>query len=351
VTNDPNSSDDPEVAWTGSEFGVTWADNRSTVQKLYFARISDVGEKLTSDILLTPDGEGIWAPAMQWTGSLFAIAYQDFRHGTSEIYLALVSETGTMFGSESRITDEVALSRYPALAWTGSEFGVVWADRRTGLEEIWFVRVSDAGVKIGSEAQVSETTAGSSVGPHATWTGSQFALIWADSRGGTADGAYLALLDADGTKLTSDLQVTEAGAEVQKPKIFWTGSELTLSWTDSRGGPYEIYHARIAPDGTKLTSDIRITDVSGLAYDNAPAWSGSEWGLFWTDERSGLAQIYFTTIDGDGVKTGSDVRVDVSTGQAYYPGATWTGSAFGAAWQDDGTGGDEILFGLVHACP
>src|SRR3972149_2205529 len=71
------------------------------------------------------------------------------------------------------------------------------------------------------------------------------------------------------------------------PSLAWTSSEYGLSWHDNRGGNYEIYFARIAATGTKIGADLRITNdpnYSGLPF---LVWTGLEYGVIWVETRDG----------------------------------------------------------------
>jgi len=45
----------PSLSWTGSEFGVSWYDDRDGNEEIYFARVSSAGAKIGSDLRVTND--------------------------------------------------------------------------------------------------------------------------------------------------------------------------------------------------------------------------------------------------------------------------------------------------------
>ena len=179
----------------------------------------------------------------------------------------------TIMLDDVRITSDGIGSYSPALVWTGSEYGVSLKHGGGEDAEIYFVRISEAGSKTGT-----------------------------------------------------DVRITNHGGRSYYPSLVWTGSEYGVSWCDDRDGNYEIYFTRISDDGSKIGSDVRVTNDGGRSYYPSLVWTGSEYGVSWCDDRDGNYEIYFTRISDDGSKIGSDVRVTNDGGRSYYPSLVWTGS-------------------------
>jgi hypothetical protein len=83
---------------------------------------------------------------------------------------------GTKIGSDVRVTVHPTGSFYPAMAWTGSEYGLRFFDGRDYMDEIQSRRVSATGTVLASPVRVSNA-GGMSSGPD---------LVWALSTYGTA---------------------------------------------------------------------------------------------------------------------------------------------------------------------
>ena len=82
--------------------------------------------------------------------------------------------------------------------------------------------------------------------------------------------------------------------------MVWTGSEFGVSWYDNRDGNYMIYFARIGADGAKIGSDVRVTYDSPECRSPSLTWTGSEFGVSWTDikdDGDGLCDEFEGTMD------------------------------------------------------
>jgi len=183
-------------------------------------------------------------------------------------------------------------------------------------------------IKIGTDVRVShgEDLSTDSV---MVWTGSGFGLSWQDRRDGNF-GIYFAFLSADGETVVPEFRVTQAVNDAVYPSMAWTGSEFGVSWQDNRAGtypyfiPYLIYFTRVSVDGDTVGPELRIT----FAYDESDyypslAWSGSEFGLGWTDAPlvgGGGYSLIFTRLSAEGAGIGG------------YTHFAWDGSIFGSPW-------------------
>jgi len=347
VTSAPNNSLSSSLSWTGSEFGVSWHDSRDGNSEIYFARISSAGSKLGSDLRVTSDASYSLYPSLSWTGFEFGVSWRDYRDGNWEIYIARVSSSGAKLGSDLRVTSDAHWSEYPSLAWTGSEFGMSWDDDRDGNYEIYFVRVSSSGAKIGPDLRVTGNASWSDY-PSLAWTGSEFGVSWEDNRDGNME-IYFALISASGVKQGSDVRITSNAGDSGNPSLAWTGTEYGVSWEDNRDGNMEIYFALISADGAKQGDDIRITGDSGDSRSPSLAWTGSEFGVSWIDSRDGNSDIYFAYVSSTGNKIGSDLRVTSNASLSMYPSLAWTGSEFGVSWEDSRDADYEIYFARIRA--
>jgi len=241
--NDYTSSGNyPHMAWSGSQFAIVWSDTRNPgtgyVDDIYMALLDAAGAKIGGDIQISESTGDPNLPSVTWTGSEWGLAWHDDRDGQNEIYFARVSDTGTKVGSDVRITSETGSSSSPSLAWTGSEFGVAWGDHRDGYWQIYFARISAAGAKVGTDMRITSTTTDASE-VDMLWAGSFFTLAWQDMRHANME-IYATRLAADGTELDTQTRITNAVGVSHYVDTTWTGSELGLVWGDLRTSPTSV---------------------------------------------------------------------------------------------------------------
>jgi hypothetical protein len=214
--------------------------------------------------------------------------------------------------------------------WTGRDYGVVWHGPADDLNnEIYFSRLDRLGNKIVPDTRVTNDPVGD-IHPTIAWTGQEYGVTWERD-----DQIYFVRLDRDGVVLDSELNVTFGG---RGPVIAWTGSEYGIAWHDNRDGNMEIYFARLDATGSKIGGDHRVTNAPGASDYSSIQWTGEEYGLFWGDNRHpGTVEVYFARLDSAGNKIGDDLRVTNRpvASVANRNSLVWTGTVYGAVWDDD----------------
>ena len=341
------------IVWTGRDFGMVWSDPRDGDSELYFTRINPDEPGTATNVRVT-DSIGLSTnPSLVWTGSVYGLTWNDDRDGNFEIYFARLDGDGNIIGSAVRVTDDPDSSAGPSIVWTGTEFGVVWSDYRDGGSsdsEIYFARLDRFGRKLGVDMRV--TTAGlRSSTPSLVWTGEEYGAAWNDQRDGNWE-VYFTRFDSDGNRPPGyrDLRLTMTDEGSYSPSLVWTGSEFGVAWHDQFVGNYQVYFARIYPDGTRGSDNIRVTDTRvhyGASYSSL-VWNGSGYALSWMDTRDHRYQeLYFAFINAEGRLLGSDLRVTMSGYGVSQPALAWSGAEYGIVWldaRDVGYGTYEVYF-------
>jgi hypothetical protein len=176
--------------------------------------------------------------------------------------------------------------------------------------------------------------------PKLVWVGDSYVLCWKQER--TIDQSTLAdlmctRLDRDGNQLQAPALVSTNGEPVSM-SLTWTGSDLVLSYAANPTGDYEIYVLRMTADFVS-TPATRMTAVPGTGWGTSNAWSGSEIGIaFYEDRNAGDPSIYFARLANDGTNRG-EVMLTASGFRAFGTSTIWTGNEYVVGWRDIRDGG------------
>lgn len=331
-----------------SEYAITWVDERSGDLEIYFTRVLLTGEKPAPDVRLT-HAPGISSrPRPVYNGSGYGIVWMDSRNGRHDIYLGLCEPDGSNF-EETRITDGSSMSMYPWMVFTGSRYFLAWEDDRDGDGEIYIARADEEGSKIGIDTRVTGAS-GDSDAPMMAFTGSSIGLAWDDEREGNWEVFYREI-SLFGEPLGSDTRITDDASLSGWPSLAFAGSEFGMAFLDRRSGEWQLFFTRIDEEGSKTGPDILISDAA--THDPwyremlSLVWNGSQYGLAWMDDREGNDEIYFTRLDSTGTKIGSDMRVTNAGGLSTYPFLSWNEGAWAISWYDDRDGNNEIYFTIL----
>lgn len=287
--------------------------------------------------------------------------YADDTPGNLELYFRPLTAAGAPSAPAVRLTNAALASDWPDVVWTGSGYAIAWEDERAGAnkQDLYFQRVDAAGQKVGPEVQVTTDPARQS-SPILKWNGSELGLAWTDYRhAGTTNNReiYFRRLSATGAPLGGELRLTDDPADSAWADLAWNDAahEWALVWHDTRDGNAEVYFARVSAAGQKLGGDVRLTSAAGSSGYPSIDWNGYQYGVSWQDDRLAVGKpaIYFAPVSAQGVKTGPDLKLSTGTGASTYTTALWNGSTFAFCWRDDRdgpTGNTEIYFSYV-GCP
>jgi len=176
--------------------------------------------------------------------------------------------------------------------------------------------------------------------PKVTCADNEYATVWRDPRADTKpvyaynlefkSQLYFKRLDINGYALDTRypsgiIQLTNVAGFTNHPAIAWSGTEYGIAWSDDREyhrkypemgslGPLEIYFARISKSGTGLTGEKRVTYCTGGSIGSATYNIPSCWltKLSWN-----AAGYYELSYDKwlSGQSTSHSVRLDINGNQ------------------------------------
>jgi hypothetical protein len=348
LTDNTGWSGMTSAVWTGSGYGVAWHDDSDGNYEIYFARLDATGAKLGVDVRVTDDPAISAFPTLTWTGTEFGLAWWDDRDGNREIYFRRIDAAGVPLGAAVRITLADGASSAPSLSWSGTEFGLAWQDDRDGNQEIYFARLNAPGDLLGSAGRLTDDPA-ASIEPSLVWAGDRFAVAWEDERHGDSE-IYFAAIDTAGEKIGNDLRITNAAGSSGIPSLVWTGFGFGLAWHDYRDDAWEIYFARLYTTGAPVENDLRLSDDPATSGYPSVTWTGSEYGVAWHDQQDGNWQLYHTVIDTTGADAGGALKVTDTTSGSYAPSLVWAAGAYVVTWHDDREGNFEVEFVRLGCC-
>jgi hypothetical protein len=290
------------MAWNGADYALAWADGSYMVFRRFFTD----GTPATG---IVPIGNTCDSPpAMVWTGDGYAVAMQQWNAGLSryDIYFVKLNLQGTVTYGPVQVSHSTGHTYFPGLAWSGSGFAIVWADPRNGAYDIYgtllnadgTVNIGDIAIATASEHQTRPTIAYSR-------SGGRYQLVWEDYRNVSTFDLYGCQLDRWGT--VSNIQRLVVGSNyTYAPALVDCGSGFGLAWSDNDTG---IRFCRISGNGYKVGADVVITLGRPAAVDPQIAWTGMEYGVIWADGDGINTNILLQRVSASGAPAGGIVQL------------------------------------------
>jgi len=291
LTDDPAYSELASVAVFESNIHVVWRDMRDGSREIYYKRSTDGGITWSGDVRLTNNTGISFSPSVSVSGSIVHVVWDDNRDGNYEIYYKRSPDGGTSWGSDTRLTDDPANSRYASAAVSGTDVHVVWDDERDGNPEIYYKHSSDGGTSWGTDTRLTNDTADSQH-PSVSVSGSIVHVVWDDNRDGNYEIYYKRSPDA-GISWGTDTRLTNDTANSNYASTAASISNIHVVWLDDRDGNYEIYYKSSPDAGISWGTDTRLTNDAAVSRYASAAVSGTNVHVVWFDERDGNPEIYY----------------------------------------------------------
>ncbi|MBW2263916.1 MAG: hypothetical protein JRG91_18300 [Deltaproteobacteria bacterium] len=282
-----------------------------------------------------------------WTGSEYGVVWgyaPGSSAGNGEIFFTTVSEDGVdVVKPAVRLTNNDENDRNPRLAWTGSQWGVAWSYQDSTTEEIHFVRVNPDSLTHGAPAPLVDSL--NTLGTvDLVWSGDRFGLAW-NAYTGVHHAIFFQIVDADGAPVGTPAEVSAHENHNGFPSLAWSGTEFGLAWQDERddldpmSSPQitDIYFRRVDTDGVVAGASVRITNATVQCQMPSLAWSGTEYGVAYQKQQEAMTpDISFRRISGTGSPAGLEIDLTISeTTFNDYPDLTFTGSELGLVYNSN----------------
>lgn len=112
----------------------------------------------------------------------------------------------------------------------------------------------------------------------------------------------------------TEVRVTNAADISENVAVAWNGSEAMVVWSDRRSGTAQIYAQRLSTDGSLLGAPRILSSAPTPGTQEVDVvWTGTEWGVAWSQSNGGAEDTYLRRLAPDGAPIGSPVRLRAGT--------------------------------------
>jgi hypothetical protein len=344
----------PAIGFDGTDYLVAWCDSRSGSYDIYGARVSAGGSVLDpGGIAISTAASDQWLPAIAFDGTNYLVVWGDYRGGNSDIYGARVSVGGSVLDLGGIAISTAANGQYiPAIAFDGTNYLVVWGDSRSGgSSDTYGARVSLGGVLLDPEGIAISTAANDQNYPAIGFDGTNYFVVWEDSRSdGSSFDTYGARVSVGGSVLDlGGIAISTAASDQWLPAIAFDGTNYLVVWMDSRSSNWDIYGGRVSARGFVLDSE-GIAICTAASDQNYPAitFDGTNYLVVWEDYRAGgsSSDIYGARVSAEGsiLDLGGTVISSAASDQCV-PAAAFDGTNYLVVWEDYRGGNSWDIYG------
>ncbi len=335
------------IAVNGSNIHIVWEDNRDGNYEIYYKKSGDGGVNWGTDIRLTNNLANSLYPSIAVSGNQVNIAWEDDRDGNAEIYYKRSTNNGIAWSSDIRVTNNDSSSNQPSISVSGAVIHLSWEEFRDGNNEIYYKRSTNGGMNWGSDSRLTNNTASSNV-PAIECSGLQVHVVWTDLRDhNNGEIYYKRSIDA-GLSWGTDMRLTNVspsgGSWRKAPTIALSGSRVHLIWLDRREGVDQIYYKHSTDNGLNWIADSKLTFSGFGKWHPSIAVSDFQVHVVWDDYSAGNSEIYYRySPDGGNIWNDSE-RLTNNVMPSNNPFIAFSGSVVHVMWSDYRDGNQEIYY-------
>ena len=200
------------LAWIGDRYGMAWQDRRDGNYEIYFNTLGTDGAKQQADVRLTFDPGFSVNPALAWDGTEFLITWQDDRNGAFDVFAKRVDKNGVALTADLQLTqaDGTFDNESPYVAPGLDGVGVAGRFGDSLKQMIDFqVWSTDLMTPI-THALTNTDGTTQAVYPVVVWNKDRYIVAWYDKTAVPA-AIYAAAFLADGTAIIPPKAITSPG--------------------------------------------------------------------------------------------------------------------------------------------
>ncbi len=315
VCNATNDQNTPNIVTDASGGAIIcWADLRGgSSYDIYAQRLNLVGtaQWTANGVIVCNAANHQLVTTISIDGAGGAImGWQDQRSGSDDVYAQRINSSGVVQWAANGVSICSATnSQYePYVAYDGANGAVfAWEDRRPGSNfDIYAQRVNSAGViQWPLDGLALCTTSGDQMYPTIAWDNSTGAIIcWEDYRGGPSD-IYAARITPAGSPVwnAEGTPVCTAANSQYGPRVVPDGAGgAVMAWLDARNADMDVYAQRIDASGLVKWANggMPVTNAYQTQYNHQIVADGNGGAIVtWYDARSGPSyDIYAQHMEG-----------------------------------------------------
>jgi hypothetical protein len=219
-----------------------WSDTRDGNYEIYCKRSTDNGVSWSADTRLTNDGAASLHVSCAAVGSAVHLTWHDNRTGSDEIYYKRSTDVGASWGTDTRLTSNAGVSWFASVDAWGNYVQTAWVENSDGNPEIYSKRSTDMGVSWGVNLRITNNSS-VSIRPTISLFGTNAHIVWQDNIEGN-DEIYHMYSTNGGADFSAGTRLTNDPDFSVYPCHTVSASGVHLIWRDFRSGNWEVYYKR-----------------------------------------------------------------------------------------------------------
>jgi len=295
------NSTNPQIAVdTNGSVHVVW-ENDDVPLGVFYTQLVNGGTSFSPPVNLATNLNGSVGPQLgiDGSGDIFVVWEDDFNN-QSDISFSRSLDKGATFSAAKNLSNNPGKSSSPQVAVDANgNIDVSWIDTTPGNAEVFFSRSTDQGVTFAGVKNVSNGTGTSTRPQISADAGGNIYLVWqADVPPTPHRHIFVACSSDGGATFSSSLNLSGNSGDATFPWLSVDAAgNVNVGWTDTdtAQGNTQIFFTQSTDHGAVFPAKQNLSNDDGFAADvQMAADSKGNLEVTWSDDASGVSQIYFS---------------------------------------------------------
>lgn len=323
ITNSPGAAESPQIAVSGNNLYVVWADTRDKVDAqgidttIYFKRSTDGGITWGPDIRLPSVVNTSRDPAICISANSVHVVWADWRTET-QVYYRRSTDGGQTWEAEQPFNGE-GLRQDPRIAASGDSVYVVYIRMILGVESIQVKRSTNAGQTWDEEEAIYSP--GDELEylsrPDISASGSNVGVIWGWTDMSTFEVYFKGSANGGQTWGANHKVTTAEWSQAGLASVGISGNTINVIWEDTGGSFRRIFRNRSTDGGQTWGTATNLSDPATArgAVDPALCVVGPVVNAVWADYRNSEdnPQLFYNHSTDNGQSWGNDTPLTAAS--------------------------------------
>ena len=329
----------PTLAWAQDSVAIAWHDTRASDAEIFYARLDLNGAKLTADLNVSNTAQNSWYPSIAYTNSEFGITWSEEVASQDALFRRVANDA--LVGGNVVVTSTTGDAWLPIIVWALDRFVVAFADDTVANYEMHLATLAPNGTTLLPTTKI--TTTQGTFGRTAAFMGSMIALAYKEAETAITVSRFA----LDGSAAGSAMIVTDT-VGVERPSIAWSGAGFGLAWEDPSSGTRQIYFTRLQATLERVGGDLVLAG-GGDSYTPLVVWSGSAYYVLWQQDRGNGPELFVALIGAEGELRYGPTAIGPQW-MDDYPAAVWANDRLAIAWITGPPTDSDLMF-TTATCP
>jgi hypothetical protein len=296
ITDADMESEFPSLAPAGKTLGVAWMDGRDGNQEVYFRTVDLDANQAGPEARLTDSADWDDNPDLAWTGSEFGISYVHEARSVFRLLFQRLAPDGRPLGPAKTVVTNLQLAKETRVLPTGNGYGLIYTRLSGGDGDLFYQYLDPDGAPQGEPAALTSGP-GRKIAGTFLRADSDLALFFLDS---ARDAAYLLRLDALGKPKAPPLMLGDPAAKAGLPAAAFNGKFFLAVWPQTSAAATEVMAALIDQTGALQGQPYALSAGAAQRPGVAVAAASSGFGAAWFELTEAGRNIKFRRLDPEG---------------------------------------------------